>query len=214
MNRKLKPAATAVALVVSVVPVATTTQPGRQAGTVAPKSRIPAEAQVESVAKETHLTDTQVRNARTIVSVVEARKLPRRAAVIAVATAMQESKLRNVHYGDRDSLGLFQQRPSTGWGTDAQVLDPQHATRRFLDALQRVPNWRTLPVTKAAQDVQRSAFPKAYARWAPLAKKLVNAILPRPKTPRTPSAPADSSYPVPRPGCVRQARKRLISTRP
>jgi hypothetical protein len=165
---------------------------------------------VASVAKATHLTANQVRNARTIVGVVVAQKLPQRAAVIAVATALQESKLRNEHYGDRDSLGLFQQRPSMGWGTNAQVLNPRHATRRFLDALQRVPDWRALPVTKAAQDVQRSAFPNAYAHWAPLAKELVKALLPKPDAAKTTPAPADQSVTQPS-GCIPQSRKRRSS---
>ncbi len=203
-----RPAAVVVALAVSVAPVASvTSQFGAHAVITAPKPKVVAAVQVQSVAKATHLTTNQVRNARTIVGVVQAQKLPQRAAVIAVATALQESKLRNVHYGDRDSLGLFQQRPSMGWGTDAQVLNPKHATRRFLDALQRVPQWRTLPVTKAAQDVQRSAYPDAYAHWAPLAKQLVNALLPKQGASKTP-APTDQSSATPASGCVRQARKR------
>ena len=98
---------------------------------------------------------------------------PPRAWLVALATAKQESDLRNIPYGDRDSLGLFQQRPSQGWGTPAQVLDPVYSTTIFLDRLLQVPSWDRLPVTVAAQTVQRSAFPDAYAKWEGLAADLV-----------------------------------------
>ena len=106
-----------------------------------------AQAQVKTVAKETHLTDTQVSNARTIIGVAVAQKLPRRAAVIAVATAMTESHLRNHKYGDRDSEGLFQQRPSCGWGSPKQITNPDHAAKAFLGRLAKVHNWKKLPLT-------------------------------------------------------------------
>ena len=122
------------------------------------------------------LDSAQVANARTIVSVARAERLPARAAVIAVATARQESGLRNLPYGDRDSLGLFQQRPSQGWGTAAQVMDPVHASISFYGHLVAIPRWPTLPLTVAAQAVQRSAFPDAYARWEPLAVRVVGAL--------------------------------------
>ena len=99
--------------------------------------------------------------------------LPARAEVIAIATAMQESSLRNIAYGRADSLGLFQQRPSQGWGTPAQVMDPVTSARSFYDALARVPGWQSLAVTVAAQDVQHSGFPGAYAQWQPIATRLV-----------------------------------------
>ena len=89
---------------------------------------------------------------------------------------MQESTLKNLNYGDRDSLGLFQQRPSQGWGTPAQVTDPIYSTTIFLDRLLQVPGWETMPVTVAAQTVQRSAFPNAYAKWEALAAELVAQI--------------------------------------
>ncbi|PJI94613.1 hypothetical protein [Luteimicrobium subarcticum] len=109
------------------------------------------------------LTPDQADNAATITAVTVRRGLPARAATVALATAQQESKLRNIEYGDRDSLGLFQQRPSQGWGTDAQILDPVHATGEFLDHLVQVPDWQKLEITVAAQRVQRSAYPQAYA---------------------------------------------------
>ncbi|GAA1887062.1 hypothetical protein [Lapillicoccus jejuensis] len=108
-------------------------------------------------------TPEQSANAALISAVAVRRGLPPRAATIALATALQESKLRNLTYGDRDSLGLFQQRPSQGWGTAEQILDPVHATNAFYDALVKVPGWSTGDVTKVAQAVQRSGYPEAYA---------------------------------------------------
>ncbi|MGQ0463770.1 MAG: hypothetical protein ACT4QG_00460 [Sporichthyaceae bacterium] len=115
----------------------------------------------------------QRRNARTIIDVAERMKLPRRAAVIAIATALQESFLHNVSGGDRDSRGLFQQRPSMGWGSYTQVGTPDYAARKFYSVLQDLDGWQRLPVTVAAQRVQISAFPLAYARWEKAAATLV-----------------------------------------
>lgn len=123
-----------------------------------------------------HLSDEQRRNAALIIGVAKGMGLPPRAWLVALATAMQESGLRNLPYGDRDSLGLFQQRPSQGWGTPAEVTDPAYATSMFLRRLVAVPAWDQLPVTVAAQVVQRSAFPDAYARWEGLAARLVAAL--------------------------------------
>ncbi|GMA34878.1 hypothetical protein [Demequina litorisediminis] len=89
--------------------------------------------------------------------------LPARAATIAVATAIQESTLRNIDYGDRDSIGLFQQRPSQGWGSVEEIMDPYYATDRFYEALIKVDGWQDAEITDAAQAVQRSGFPLAYA---------------------------------------------------
>ncbi|MFL6100169.1 MAG: hypothetical protein ACJ71T_09475, partial [Actinomycetales bacterium] len=105
----------------------------------------------------------QAGNAAIITGIAVKRRLPARAATIAIATALQESKLRNISYGDRDSAGLFQQRPSQGWGTKAQVTDPVYASNAFYDVLVKIEGYRSLSVTKAAQKVQRSAFPSAYA---------------------------------------------------
>lgn len=126
----------------------------------------------------TRLNQTQVNNSALINSVVAKRGLPQKAAVIANAVALQESSLTNLAGGDRDSAGLFQQRPSAGWGTYAQVTDPVHATNSFLDGLLKVPGWQNLSVTAAAQAVQRSAFPNAYARWAPTAAALAQGVNP------------------------------------
>lgn len=105
----------------------------------------------------------QMNNAQTITRVTQSRQLPRHAAVVAAATAIAESGLANVHYGDRDSLGLFQQRPSQGWGSPEDVLNPAAATRKFLDHLIAIPNWPSLPPGVAEQLVQRSAHPERYA---------------------------------------------------
>ena len=115
-------------------------------------------------------------NARTIAQVGYDRGLPERAVVIALATAVQESTLHNLDHGDRDSLGLFQQRPSQGWGSPAQVQDPVYAAGRFYDSLVEVPGWDTMRLTDAAQTVQRSAFPELYQQHEPLAVALVAAL--------------------------------------
>ncbi|WP_230208889.1 hypothetical protein [Nostocoides sp. HKS02] len=106
---------------------------------------------------------SQTAYAATIEAVAERRGLPARAATIAIATAIQESKLRNLKYGDLDSVGLFQQRPSQGWGTTEQILDPVYATNRFYDALVKVHGYETMKITEIAQKVQKSAYPDAYA---------------------------------------------------
>lgn len=124
------------------------------------------------------LSPEQVGNAETVVAVGAGLKMPSYAAVVAVATAMQESSLLNLPAGDRDSLGLFQQRPSQGWGTPAQILNPAYAAGRFYAALVAVPGWRTISLTEAAQAVQRSAYPGAYARWQPMAAALVGQLWP------------------------------------
>ena len=108
-------------------------------------------------------TPEQTANAATITAIALKRGLPARAATIANATAIVESKLRNLTYGDRDSLGLFQQRPSQGWGTAEQVLDPVHATNKFYDALIKVDGYQSMVITQVAQEVQHSGFPQAYA---------------------------------------------------
>ena len=113
------------------------------------------------------LAPDQAVNASLITAVAVQRGLPPRAASIALATAMQESKLRTIGHGDQagpDSRGLFQQRPSQGWGTEEQVMDPYYAVNAFYDALVRIPGYETMEITDAAQQVQRSAYPTAYAQ--------------------------------------------------
>jgi hypothetical protein len=122
------------------------------------------------------LTAEQMANAGTIAEVGRSRGLPERAVVIALATAMQESTLRNLPYGDRDSLGLFQQRPSQGWGTPAQVQDPVYAAGIFYDHLVQVPDWENRELTLVADAVQRSAYPYAYGRWSEFAAELAGFL--------------------------------------
>ena len=118
----------------------------------------------------------QAENATLITAIAIQRGLPARAASIALATAYQESDLENIEHGDRDSLGLFQQRPSQGWGTEAEILDPVYATNAFYDALVEVDGYQDLPITVAAQEVQRSAFPDAYADHEDDARALASAL--------------------------------------
>jgi hypothetical protein len=106
----------------------------------------------------------QADNAGLIAAIALTRDLPEQAITVALATALQESKLRNLDYGHADSLGLFQQRPSMGWGTPEEILNPIYSTNTFFDVLIEVDDWQNLPVTVAAQAVQRSAFPDAYAQ--------------------------------------------------
>ena len=107
--------------------------------------------------------------AATIAGVAVRHGLPRQAVSIAYAAALQESKLHNLDYGDLDSVGVFQQRPSQGWGTAAELEDPVYATTKFFAALVRVPGYTRMPVDQAAQDVQHSADGSAYQQWAGMA---------------------------------------------
>ena len=109
----------------------------------------------------------QAADAASIAGVAVRDRLPARALTIAYATAWQESKLENLTYGDRDSVGIFQQRPSEGWGTTAQLEDPVYATQAFFNKLVKVPGYQTIPVYQAAQDVQASADGYAYQQYAP-----------------------------------------------
>ncbi|MEU2251242.1 hypothetical protein [Streptomyces sp. NPDC019224] len=129
------------------------------------------------------LTPEQAANAATISVVGTRRGMPERAVTIALATALQESALRNLDHGDRDSLGLFQQRPSQGWGTGRQIMDPVYSAGKFYEHLAEVPGYSRLPLTVAAQRVQRSGFPQAYAKHEPDAALLAAAL-----TGRTPGA--------------------------
>ncbi|MFI2384070.1 hypothetical protein ACH49A_17720 [Micromonospora sediminicola] len=138
------------------------------------------------------LDQRQMDNAKAIVDVGREMRLPRRALVVAVATAMQESDLYNLasdvlpesfdypHQGsgsDHDSIGLFQQRPSSGWGTVAEIMRPAYAARAFFTALAEVPGWEEMSVTAAAQAVQVSAFPDAYAKHEQRAATVVAALV-------------------------------------
>jgi hypothetical protein len=126
---------------------------------------------------EVTLDPVQMVNAATITAVGVRRSMPERAVVIALATALQESKLENRTGGDRDSVGLFQQRPSQGWGPADKLKDPRYASSHFYTALKKVTGWQKMSITEAAQRVQRSAFPNAYEKWANESAVLARALL-------------------------------------
>jgi hypothetical protein len=123
-----------------------------------------------------HLAPDQAQNASLIAAIGVRRGLPARAVSIALATAYQESKIRNLSHGDRDSIGIFQQRPSQGWGTVAQISDEHYAINKFYEALEKVDGYQTMRITEAAQRVQRSGFPEAYEEHAPDARALASAL--------------------------------------
>ena len=137
---------------------------------------VPAEGSCTVDGGTVTVSAEQARHATTIAQVARDRGLPDRAVVIALATAQQESGLRNLDYGDRDSLGLFQQRPSQGWGTPEQVQDPVYAASIFYDRLVQVPGWDTGRLTDVAQEVQRSGFPEAYQKHQAMAEELTVAL--------------------------------------
>jgi len=124
------------------------------------------------------IVNDRMANAATIAAVARAKSLPERATIIALATAQQESKIRNLDYGDRDSVGLFQQRTSQGWGTVAQISDPVFASGSFFHALLNVPNWQSLEVGQAAQKVQHSADSsgESYSQWEGMATVLATSL--------------------------------------
>jgi hypothetical protein len=144
---------------------------------------------------EAVLTLEQAANAATIAAVGKRVGMPNHAVTVALATALQESGLRNLDYGDRDSLGLFQQRPSQGWGTPAVVQTPRLAAATFYAHLKRVRGWQAMPVTEAAQRVQRSAAPLAYAQWENLSRDLARAL-----TGEVPAGITCQYLPAPKPG--------------
>lgn len=164
---------------------------------------------VRTPAGEREMDIEQAQIAATIAAVAARRRLPEQAVVIAYATALQESKLYNLNHGDRDSVGVFQQRESQGWGTKKQIMDPVYATNRFFAALVKVRNYRRLPVAEAAQAVQRSAAGYAYGPHEEEARILAAAF-----TGRVPRAlhcwypPEEGRTPAPRPRAA-EARRQL-----
>jgi hypothetical protein len=125
-------------------------------------------------------TPEQIKNAKAIMDAGQAMHLPARAWVIAIATSMQEAQLNNIGdlgaSNDHDSLGLFQQRPTSGWGTAAQIENPTYAATAFYKGLVDVKGWNSMPLTDAAQAVQVSAYPDHYAKWEKAAGDLVNGF--------------------------------------
>jgi hypothetical protein len=141
-----------------------------------PPPPAPPSCTITTSSGRVRLDPAQAANAATIAAVAKRMGLGDGAATVAFVAALQESKLHNVDYGDLDSLGLFQQRPSQGWGTPAQVMDPVYAASAFFNALVRVPGWEAMAVGDAAQQVQRSNGPDAYAIWAWQARMLTEAF--------------------------------------
>lgn len=123
-----------------------------------------------------NLTDEQLRTVGVIITIGKQRELPPRAWQIAIQAGMTESGLRSLDYGDRDSLGIFQMRPSMGWGSPSQVTDPVYAVNKFYDVLLTVPNWDKQRPGESAQDVERSAFPDRYHRWEAMATHLIGDV--------------------------------------
>ncbi|TWX41121.1 LysM peptidoglycan-binding domain-containing protein [Frigoribacterium sp. ACAM 257] len=156
--------------------------------TAAPTARTAAATtSVAPLTTGTALTAEQQQNARVVIRVGRELGVGDQAIVVALAAAAQESSLRNIHHGDRDSLGLFQQRPSTGWGTPSQLTDAVHATKLFFGGrsnpnagktrgLLDVPGWASMSVTDAAQAVQISAYPTAYAKWEAPARTWLSTL--------------------------------------
>jgi hypothetical protein len=118
----------------------------------------------------------QAHYASIIVGMSVRRDLPPRAASIAMATVYQETGIRNLDYGDRDSVGLFQQRPSQGWGSEEELSDPYYATDKFYDALVKVKGWKTGDINDVAQKVQRSGYPEAYRAHESDARLLASTL--------------------------------------
>lgn len=131
---------------------------------------------ITTSSSEASLSPDQAHYASIIAGISVQRGMPERAATVAIATAYQESDIDNIDYGDRDSLGLFQQRPSQGWGTAEEIMDPVYATNAFYDALEEVDGWEDLEITEAAQAVQRSAYPDAYAQHEDNARAVAAAF--------------------------------------
>ncbi len=142
------------------------------------KSPLPIDDRCTATAgdRTTTVDLAQARNASIIAGISIKRGLVPRAASIALATAYQESGIRNLDYGHADSLGLFQQRPSKGWGTEAQIMDPWYSTNTFYKAMERVAKWQTADINDVAQAVQRSAYPDAYRRHVPNARTLASSL--------------------------------------
>jgi hypothetical protein len=175
-RRRLLTAA-ALVVVVALVAVAALGVRGwlRERGVVPPQ---PGDERCVATVKDrdVELDLDQAHYASIVVGVSVRRGLAARAGSIALATVYQETGIRNLDYGDRDSVGLFQQRPSQGWGTEKQLMDPYYATTKFYNALVRVQRWESRDITEVAQAVQRSAYPDAYADHEPDARVLASAL--------------------------------------
>jgi hypothetical protein len=165
----------------------------------------PPGCQVGTGVQAIDLAPEQAEVAATIAGVAARHRLPRRAVTIALAAALQESKLHNLDYGDRDSVGIFQQRPSEGWGSATELQDPVYATTKFYAALTKVHGYATMPVDRAAQDVQHSADGSAYQQWTDIAGQLTSSF--SGKSPHTVSCWYTPSGPANLAGVEKQVRQ-------
>ncbi|WP_374010253.1 LysM peptidoglycan-binding domain-containing protein [Leifsonia sp. LS-T14] len=181
------PGMTTASLDTPIAPAPVAAAPVAAAPVAAAPVAAPAPLPTAAAGQVVALSDEMRANAQLIVRIGEQQGVPAQGIVVALAAAAQESGLRNVRYGDRDSLGLFQQRPSMGWGTADQVLDPARATLAFYGGaanpnkghtrgLLDIPGWTSMSVTQAAQAVQISAFPDAYAKWETSARAWLSEL--------------------------------------
>lgn len=176
MRRRFSKGTIAILVIVTVLAVAITVGVFTLLNRVTPFTGTAEGCKITIPADSLDLEIEQAQVAAAIAAVAARRKLPERAVVIAYATGIQESKLLNLPFGDRDSVGVFQQRPSQGWGTPEQLIDPVYAAGKFFSALVKVKNYRKLPLHVAAQRVQRSADGSAYAQHEDEAKTLAAAF--------------------------------------
>ncbi|UNZ22302.1 C40 family peptidase [Streptomyces sp. 891-h] len=145
----------------------------------APMSGLPCPAEDVAVGEgdgKTGLNAKQIKNAQIIIATGQKMQVPARGQVVAITAALQESGLRNLKGGDRDSVGLFQMRPSQGWGTAKQLTNPRYSSKKFYRALLSVPGWQNMSVTAAAQKVEKSGFPRAYAKHKRRAVQIVASV--------------------------------------
>ncbi len=175
--RRLLPVALGLVVVLALVGVVVVIVNGVTAVVASPQCTVTAPPNSPGLRPTWSGSVEQMDNAATIAGVGRKLGAPDRAVTIALATAIQESGLANLSGGDRDSVGLFQQRPSQGWGTEAQLTNTVTSTTKFYEALLTTPGWAAMDVTEAAQRVQRSGFPEAYADHEPEARTLALAFL-------------------------------------
>ncbi|GAA4222840.1 hypothetical protein FHR32_001762 [Streptosporangium album] len=176
MRRRFSKGTIAILVIVTVLAVAITVGVFTLLNRVTPFTGTAEGCKITIPTDTLELEIEQAQVASAIAAVAARRKLPERAVVIAYATGIQESKLLNLPFGDRDSVGVFQQRPSQGWGTPEQLIDPAYAAGKFFSALVKVKHYRKLPLHEAAQRVQRSADGSAYAQHEDEAKTLAAAF--------------------------------------
>jgi len=165
----------------------------------------PPGCQVGAGVEAIDLAPEQAEVAATIAGVAARHRLPHQAVTVALAAALQESKLHNLDYGDRDSVGIFQQRPSEGWGSATELQDPVYATTKFYAALIKVHGYAKMPVDQAAQAVQHSADGSAYQQWTDIAGQLTGSFTG--KSPHTVSCWYTPSGPANLAGVEKQVRQ-------